>query len=174
MFVGALTVENYNGVSSVEDRAQASQSWRCVELLVDSGAVDNVGDPHDFPEYAIKASEGSKAGMHYVAANKGKIRNQGEQHLILQSMDRSFGFRLKMQSAAVSRPILSVIRLVENGNDVIFRSKGGTIKNLTNGHETHFERKHGVYILKSWLRTRLEATPVHDDAVAAADFARQE
>ena len=79
-----------------------------------------------------------------------------------------------MQSAAVSRPILSVIRLVENGNNVVFRNNGGTIKNLATGHETYFERKHGVYILRTWLRTKPEAKNEHGAAIAAADFARQE
>ena len=60
---------------------------------------------------------------------------------------------MKIQSAAVSRPILSVAKLVEHDNDVSFTKTGGTIRNLKTGQTTHFERKHGVYVLRVWLRT---------------------
>ena len=89
-------------------------------------------------------------------------------------MDRWFGFRLKMQSAAVSRPIFSVLRIVENGDDVVFRNNGRATKNLAASHDTHVKRKHGVYTLRTWLRTKPEAKNEHDVAIAAADFARQE
>ena len=111
--------------------------------------------------------------MYYIAANKGKIQNQGEQHLLLMTLDESHGFRIKMQSAEVSRPILSVIRLVENGNDVSFRQDGGTNKNRESGQETYFDRKHGVYILKAWLRTGPAAKDKRDAAATAVDFAQQ-
>ena len=126
--VGALTTEKYNGVASLGDPVDVSPGWRCIELLVDSGAVDNVADPKEFPEYSVKPSEGSRAGMYYIAANKGKIKNEGEQRLVLMSLDESHGFRLKMQSAAVSRPILSVIRLVESGNAAFFAKMGGQLR----------------------------------------------
>ena len=170
--VDALTTEKYRPVSSVEDQAGASDLWRCVELLVDSGAVDNVGDPREFPEYRVKPSAGSLAGLSYVAANKGKIANEGEQHLRMCSMDGSFGFKMKIQSAAVSRPILSVARLVENDNDVSFSKTGGTIKNRTTGRIVRFERKHGVYVLRAWLRTGPDPG-AQATADSKADFTRQ-
>ena len=171
--VGALTTEKPNGVSSLGDPGENISGWRCVELLVDSGAVDNVADPKEFPEYPIEPSDGSRAGMYYIAANKGMIQNQGEQHLLLMSLDESHGFRIKMQSAEVSRPILSVIRLGENGNDVFFRQDGGTIKNRESGQETHFARKHGIFILKVWLRTSPPAKGMNGTAAAPAGFARR-
>ena len=90
------------------------RGWRVVELLVDSGAVDNVGDPKSCPEYSLRASEGSKNNLHYLAASNGKIKDQGEQ-LLSRKFEDGVPFKLTMQSAAVSRPILSVIRLAENG-----------------------------------------------------------
>ena len=58
-----------------------------------------------------------------------------------------------MQSAEVSRPVLSVMVLAESGNDVVFRQDGGTIKNRATGMVTEFNRKHGVYVLRAWLLT---------------------
>ena len=108
---------------------------------MDSGAVDNVGDPKSFPEYSLRASEGSKNGLHYLAANNGKIKNQGEQLLSCLTAD-GVPFKLTMQSAAVSRPIISVIRLAENGKEVAFRKDGGTIRDIKTGRTVEFERKH--------------------------------
>ena len=88
-------------------------------------------------------------------------------------LDESHGSRLKMQSAAVSRPILSVNRFVESDNDVAFRQDGGTFKNRSSGRETHSERKHGVYVLKVWLRTSPAANGKSGDAAASAGFSRQ-
>ena len=58
-----------------------------MELLVDSGAVDNVGDPRAFPEYKLRESDGSRNGLHYLAANNGKIKNEGELNLTCRSSD---------------------------------------------------------------------------------------
>lgn len=146
--ISAPSMEKNNCVSSVEDRDGALGPRRCIELLADSGVVDRVGDPREFPEYAIKDSEGSLAGMIYTAANRGNIKNQGEQHLALYTVDTGFGFRLRTQSAAVSRPILSVVKLAEHGNDVVFRKHGGVIRHLATGREMTFERMHGVYVLR--------------------------
>ena len=60
---------------------------------------------------------------------------------------------MRMQVAEVSRPILSVIRLTESGKDVTFRKNGGTIRDPKSGMTTDFARKHGVYILRMWVRT---------------------
>ena len=171
--VAALTYEkpiSHVGahVASVEGGMQTPKSrWRCVELLVDSGAVENVGNPKSFPEYTVPESEGSTRGLHYLAANNGKIRNEGGQHLSCLSYEGS-PFQLRMQSAAVSRPILSVSKLAENGKEVSFRKDGGTIRDTRTGLETEFHRKHGVNVLRIWLKTG-----PNDGAQPAAGFARQ-
>ena len=107
--IHALTFELSHTVASVEGGATSMKapktSWRCVELLVDSGAVDNVGDPRSFPEDSLRASEGSRNGLHYLAANNGKIKNQGEQLLSCLTGD-GVPFKLMMQSQGMSPKIL--------------------------------------------------------------------
>ena len=141
-----------NAIASIEGVRKDSvnilyknKHWRLIELLVDSGAVDNVASPHPFPEYRIRQSEGSKKGLHYFAANNGSIPNVGEQHLCFESPE-GLSFKVRMQSAEVSRPILSVMKLAEGGNDVLFRQDGGTIRNRTTGKVSELIRKHSVYV----------------------------
>ena len=64
--VDALTFGKAHIVASVEGKSMPNKApkdnWRYAELLVDSGAVDNVGDPKSFPEYRLRESEGSRRG----------------------------------------------------------------------------------------------------------------
>ena len=62
-------------------------------------------------------------------------------------------FKLKMQGAEVSRPILSVIRLTESGKDSIFKKNGGIIRDTQTGVTTTFRRKHGIYAMGVWVKT---------------------
>ena len=148
-FEKANTVASIGGTPAAPDKMK---NWRYVELLVDSGAVDNVGDPRAFPEYKLRESEGSRNGLHYLAANNGKIKNEGELNLSCRSSE-GIGFKLKMQGAEVSRPILSVIRLTESGKDVIFKKNGGIIRDPQTGVTTTFRRKHGIYVMGVWVKT---------------------
>ena len=159
--VDALTFDKARTVASVGGKGMPNKApidgWRCVELLVDSGAVDNVADPRSLPEYRLRESEGSRSGLHYLAASNGMIKNQGEQLLTCRSHE-GIPFKVRMQSAEVSRPILSVIRLMESGKEVIFRKNGGIIRDPKTKMSTEFERKHGVYILRMWVRTGKQAS----------------
>ena len=63
------------------------------------------------------------------------------------------GFKLKMQGAEVSRPILSVIRLTESGKDVIFKKNGGVIRDTQSGVTTTFIRNNCIYVMGMWVKT---------------------
>ena len=84
--IDALTFDRANTVASIGGESAAPEkmkNWRYVELLVDSGAVDNVGDPRAFPEYKLRESDGSRNGLHYLVANHGEIKNEGGAQLVL-------------------------------------------------------------------------------------------
>ena len=57
------------------------------------------------------------------------------------------------QSCRVSRSILAVSRMAEQGNEVHqFHKGGGVIRNMKTGAGTRFYRKGGVYVLALWVR----------------------
>ena len=87
-----------------------------------------------------------------MAANNGKIKNQGELHLACRSSE-GIPFKLRMQGAGVSRPILSVIRLAESGKDVIFKKNGWIIRDTQIGATTTFRRNNCIYIKGIWVKT---------------------
>ena len=153
--IDALTFDRANTIASVGGQTatpETVKNWRYIELLVDSGAVDNVGDPRVFPEYRLRESDGSRNGLHYLAANNGKIKNEGELNLSCRSSE-GMPFKLKMQSAGVSRPILSVIRLTESGKDAMLKNIGGIIRDTQTGVTTTFRRTHGIYVMGVWVNT---------------------
>ena len=53
-----------------------------------------------------------------------------------------------MQMADVGTPIWSVKELVAKGSVVVFRKKGGYIKNPETGFKTFFKERQGVYYIK--------------------------
>jgi hypothetical protein len=57
------------------------------------------------------------------------------------------------QVAAVTRPILSVSRICERGNEVEFSrdGKGGVIRHVKTQKEIPFIKKNGIYVLKLWI-----------------------
>ena len=55
------------------------------------------------------------------------------------------------QVADVSRPLMSVAKACELGNQVVFGAGGGLIMNLQSGAVTTFEKKDGVCIFPLWI-----------------------
>ena len=130
---------------------RAGPRYRKVEVLVDSGAAECVANPSDFPEYPVLESEGSKDGVNYYMADGTPVANEGEQHLKGRT-EEGTSIATIFQSCRVSRPILAVSRMAEQGNEVQFHKGGGVIRNMKTGAETRFYRKGGVYVLALWVR----------------------
>ena len=55
---------------------------------------------------------------------------------------------LNLQVADVHRVLLSVSKICDAGNTVVFTANGGRIVNETTGEEDHFGRKDGVYRMR--------------------------
>ena len=88
---GSLDKEDFSGIprlvdtldqwTTVSRRNRDDRDRVGVEVTVDSGAVDTVGPPSVAPGIPIRATEASRSGMHYRAANNMKIPNLGEKKL---------------------------------------------------------------------------------------------
>ena len=54
--------------------------------------------------------------------------------------------------AEVARPLLSVGKICDRGNQVVFGRSGGVVVDLVTGEETPFVRdKNGLYQLEFWM-----------------------
>ena len=127
-----------------------TEGWRQVNVVLDSGAADSVCPKDMAPWFEVVDSDASRAGVYYTAANGGKLYNLGQTHIPI-AMDNDYRTMATFQVADVSRPLMSVSKVCEMGNRVVFGAGGGYILNLETGATIPFETKDGIYVFKLWI-----------------------
>ena len=87
-------------------------------------------------------------------ANGDRIANLGEQ--IFTGMTEAEGLlrTVKAQVCEVSKPLMSVSRLVNAGNTVVFAPGGAHIYNAESEEYIQLVEKHGMYNLRLWVQDK--------------------
>ena len=141
---------------------------------MDSGAADNVMPRRLLRGKAkVRPSEASRAGVHYVAANDGRIRNEGEADLAFLTKEGN-GHSWTFQIAEVNKVLAAVSALVDANHRVIFdkdEKSGVDISFITDkatGVSTKMRRDRNVWVVDAWIDEEVEDVDL--DPV----FARQE
>ena len=101
------------------------------------------------PWYKVVPSALSKLGAAFVAADGGKIDNQGEALLSLIAADSKgacHAARANFQIADVTRALWSVGLICDSGLQVTFAAMSASILGKSGREICHFERRHGLYI----------------------------
>ena len=127
-----------------------SQGWHQIEVVLDSGAAVSVCPKDMCPQFAMEDFEASKAGVYYTGANGGKLINPGQTHVTV-ALHNGARALVTFQVADVSRPLVSVSKVCEMGNRVVFGANGGYILNLETGAATQFVKKDGIYVFNMWI-----------------------
>ena len=127
-----------------------SQGWSRVDCVLDSGAADSVCPRSMAPHFRIDDTEASRAGVYYTAAGGGSIANLGETTVPV-AMENGLRTSATFQVADVSRPLMSVGKVCEMGNRLLFGAGGGYIVNVATGSATLFYKRDGVYIFTMWI-----------------------
>ena len=124
------------------------------EVALDSGATDHVCHSGDVPGYLIEASPGSKAGQGFIVGNGARVPNDGQTLLSLQASGKGGNTVSTMfQVAAVSRPLMSVGRLCDNGMDILFKKDRADVLASDGTVILSFERQvGGLYVAKLKLK----------------------
>ena len=135
-----------------------SEVWTDVEFEValDSGAQDHVCDEDDCPGYLTETSPGSSRGQCIAVGDGGRLENMGQRNLNLQPMkDAKVPLRSCFQIARVTRPLMSVGKICDNGMRVVFDDDKAVVSEKASGMELCvFERKPGgLYICKFRLKS---------------------
>ena len=136
-----------------------NESWQDVEFEValDSGSQDHVCDEVDCPGYVTEVSPGSSRGQCFVVGNGERLPNMGQRKLNLQPLaDSSTDLTSCFQIAKVTRPLMSVGRICDNGMDVTFSKTQAIVKDADGSQVCVFERKPGgLYTCKFRLKNPL-------------------
>ena len=139
-------------------------------MTVDSGAADNVMPRRMIRGLLnkIRESAGSRAGVHYVAANNGRIPNEGECDFTFitdDGQEETWTF----QVAAVNKALCAVSYLVDHGYRVIFDRDDRTgvdtshILNKSTGKSIKMVREKNVWTIDAFI----------DEKNEKADFVRR-
>jgi hypothetical protein len=134
------------GVNSVAE----SGDWEEIELAVDSGATETVVGEEML--HSIKTTEGEafKRGVEYEVANGVTIPNLGEKCFVAVA-EEGQRRKMKAQVCAVNKALLSVSRMVQAGNRVVFEQSGSYVEDLHSGEKMYMYEKGGMYMLKMWV-----------------------
>ena len=117
-----------------------------IKFTVDSGAAETVckkTDATDFPTIY----GGSESLTKYIMPNGEIVENDGEKHLKVKTAEGE-KFIVRTQLTDVRKPLMSVSKVCDEGNIVVFKQNGGYIQSEKTGKKTSFSREGNVYALE--------------------------
>ena len=131
----------------------AMGKWEALKdgITIDSGAAENVMPKKCCERFEVKESEGSRLGVHYVAANGDLMPNEGERKVEFVT-DHGEQLNMTFQvSDSIRKPLGAVSKICSKGNVVVFDDAGSYILNKQSGNYTPIEQRNGVYVVDAWL-----------------------
>ena len=118
---------------------------------MDSGASETVVSDEMLPTVATEEGDAARRGVEYEVANGVCIPNLGEKKFIAAT-ETGMLRRMKAQVCDVSKPLLSVKRILQAGNRVVFDPEGSYIEDKETGEISNLKEDGGMFILKLWVK----------------------
>ena len=124
---------------------------------MDSGASETVMS-EDTLSGVIDIREGAacKRGVHYQCADGMDIPNLGERKFVGFTEDGT-AKAITAQICAVNQTLMSVGKMVDCGNRVVFDDAGSYIEDKKTGAKTWMKKQGGIYTLKMWVSRKSSA-----------------
>ena len=107
---------------SLSDRPE----WEEIDMGVDSGATETVVGPDMLAGIDTFAGDQKKQGVEYEVATGKLIPNLGEKNFVAVS-ENEIARQITAQVCDVSQPLLSVRKMMQAGNRIVFDSDGSYI-----------------------------------------------
>ena len=152
----AIAPINIFEIKEREPLLMAGDAWADLEFEVarDSGAVVHVCAPADCPGYVLEESAGSRRGQQFLMGDGGEIPNLGQKSLNLSDSKGAKELTSIFQIAAVTRPLMSVGRICDEGHKILFDNTKAVVMNSSGAEVCKFERstQGGLYVAKLKLR----------------------
>ena len=128
-----------------------SDAWKDIEFEValDSGSVVHVCSVEDCPGYRVGESPGSRRGQEFLMGDGGTIPNLGQSQLNLTDESINRDIKSVFQIAAVTRPLMSVGRICDEGHSITFDAVMAVVKGADGSELCRFMRNSsGLYVAK--------------------------
>ena len=144
--VNMLTKIEPPGLNTIDD-----DGWEEVELVVDSGATENVVGEDMLQSVDTKTGIAAKRGVEYEVANGVRMPNLGEKRFKCTSTE-GVERELTMQVCEVNKGLLSVSKIAQKQHRVVFDDEGSYIEDKATNEKLWLLERGGMYILKVWVR----------------------
>ena len=105
-----------------------------------------------FPDLKLVETEASRSRKSYAAADGGEIVNEGEKTIEFMTNEGSCK-KVKVQVAAVTKLLLSAVKIVKAGYKVELDDEKPMIKNMKTGETIKIRKKNGIYVMDLWIDT---------------------
>ena len=148
--LGSLGIRMPAGLSSVEEVAP---EWEEIEMAVDSGASESVVSEDMLTGVETVEGYAKNKGIQYEVADGTLIPKLGEKKFVAVS-DAGVARQMKAQVCEVNKALLSVHRVVQAGNRVVFAASGSYVQDETSGETMALTEKGGMYMLKLWVKAQ--------------------
>ena len=120
---------------------------------MDSGASESLVNVEMLTRVETVEGEAMKKGVQYEVADGTLIPNLGEKTSIVVS-DNDVARQTRAQVCDVNKALLSVHRVVQAGNRVVFASSDSYVEDETAGETMELIEKGGMYMLKLWVKAQ--------------------
>ena len=152
----ALMPVNLITVQETQHILVNEEAWKDLEFEValDSGSVVHVCSTDDCPGYLVGESPGSKRKQQFLMGDGGEIPNLGQSKLNLTDKGVGRDIESVFQIAAVTRPLMSVGRICDEGHKITFDAVMAVVVAGDGTEICRFHRNEsGLYVAKLKLRS---------------------
>jgi predicted small secreted protein len=130
--------------------------WEEIDMAVDSGASETVVNEEMITNVETEPGAASKRGVQYEVASGELIPNLGEKNFVAVG-ESGIRRKMKAQVCDVNKALLSVARMVEAGNRVVFEKQeggkaGGYVEDTQTGERMYMKEANGMFMLKLWVK----------------------
>lgn len=98
---------------------------------------ESVWGPMEAPDFSIQPNAEQEKGTYYLAAGGARLPNFGEKHVRTNAGGKRC--KIRLQVAKVRKPLLSVGRVFDKGNRVIFDRAGEYVQHIATGEKVYHD-----------------------------------
>ena len=129
------------------------QEWEEIEMAVDSGATETVVGEDMIKGVETKPGEATRRGVQYEVASGDLIPNLGEKNFLAYG-EQGQARAIKAQVCEVNKALMSVSRMVQAGNKVVFSKSGSYVEDESTKERIPLREQGGMYMLKLWVKNQ--------------------
>ena len=125
--------------------------WEELEVAVDSAATETVIMSSQLINVQTTEGKAFKQGVQYEVADGTLIPNLDEKHFVGVS-EGGHAREVAAQICDVNKAVLSVKKVIQAGNKVVFDSEGRYIEDKHKRWRIPLQEQNGMFLLKLWVR----------------------